>query len=94
MSKVNKWKYNDFFDNQLRREKLVNILLCEIIFIKKQIKNYRLDNEENSLQEALKKLEYLLNLLKSNDTNLSDSDFDKVLLFIHEIFKDIVENIE
>ncbi|MFX1415022.1 MAG: hypothetical protein ACFFA2_14505 [Promethearchaeota archaeon] len=94
MSNETKWKYNDFFSNQLRREKLVNILLCEIIFIKKRIKNYKIDDEKNSLQEGLKKLEYLLNLLKSNDSTLSDSDFDKIILFIHEVFKDIVENIE
>ncbi|MFX0033891.1 MAG: hypothetical protein ACFE8E_12780 [Candidatus Hodarchaeota archaeon] len=94
MSKVTKWKYNDFFGNQLRREKLINILLCEIIFIKTQIKKYNLDDKENNINEALKKLEYLLNVLKNNDTILSDTDFDKIIMFIHEIFKDIVETLE
>ncbi|MFX1497396.1 MAG: hypothetical protein ACFFBH_07710 [Promethearchaeota archaeon] len=94
MSKITKWKYNDIYESQLRREKLVDLLLSEIIFIKKEIKKYNIKDEKNKVKKALKKLEYLLNLLKDNDNNLSDSDFHKIILFIRGIFKDIVDNIE
>ena len=94
MSKVIKWKYNDFFSNQLRREKLINMLLSEIIFLKSQIKKYKLNDPQNHIKPGLKKLEYLLNVLKSNDSELSDSDFDKIIRFIYETFKNIIENLE
>ena len=93
MSKVVKWKYNDFFGNQLRREKLIYMLLSEIIFLKTQISKYKLNDSQNHIKSALKKLEYLLNILKNNDSELSDSDFDKIIRFIYEIFKNIVENL-
>lgn len=94
MSRITKSKYNDIYESQLRREKLVDLLLSEIIFIKKEIKKYNIKDEKNNVRKALKKLEYLLNLLKDNDNNLSDSDFHKIILFIRGIFKDIVDNIE
>ncbi|MFX0026520.1 MAG: hypothetical protein ACFE8M_08880 [Candidatus Hermodarchaeota archaeon] len=94
MSKVIKWKYNDFFSNQLRREKLINMLLCEIIFLKTQINKYKLNDPQNHIKQGLTKLEYLLNILKNNDYELSDSDFDKIIRFIYETFKIIVENLE
>ncbi len=94
MSKIIKWKYNDFFSNQLRREKLINMLLCEIIFLKTQINKYKLNDPENYIKPGLKKLEYLLNILKNYDSELSDSDFDKIIRFIYETFKNIIETLE
>ena len=94
MSKIIKWKYHDFFSNQLRREKLINMLLCEIIFLKKEIYKYKLNDPENHIEPGLKKLEYLLNILKNNDSELSDSDFDKIIRFIYETFKNIIESLE
>jgi len=94
MSKVDKWKYNDFFGDQLRREKLVNILLSEIIFLKKQIKTYKLNDHQNCIKTALGKLEYLLEILKNNETCLSDDDFDKIINFIYQIFNNIAKELE
>jgi len=94
MSKVIKWKYHEHFSNQLRREKLINMLLSEIIFLKTQINKYKLNDPQNHIKLGLKKLECLLNILKNNDSELSDSDFDKVIRFIYETFKNIIENIE
>ncbi|MFX1494694.1 MAG: hypothetical protein ACFFBZ_10470 [Promethearchaeota archaeon] len=94
MSKVIKWKYNDFFGKQFRREKLINMLLCEIIFLKTQISKYKLNDPQNHIKLGLRKLECLLNILKNNDSELSDSDFDKIIRFIYETFKIVVENLE
>ena len=94
MSKVFKWKYNDFFGDQLRREKLVSILLSEIIFLKKQINNYKLTDHQNCIEDALGKLEYLLEILKNNETCLSDADFDKIINFIYQIFNNITKELE
>ncbi len=92
MSKVIKWQYPDFFEP--RREKLVNLLLSEIIFLKSHMKNLTLNEEVRFIKIALDKLDYLLNTLKNNDTDLSDKDFDKVVLIIYQIFKEIINKLE
>ena len=92
MSKVIKWQYSDLFEP--RREKLVNLLLSEIIFLKSHLKKLTSDEKTGSLEIALDKLDYLLNTLKNNDTELSDEDFDKVVLIIYQIFQEIVNKLE
>ncbi|MFX1322156.1 MAG: hypothetical protein ACFFAQ_10985 [Promethearchaeota archaeon] len=92
MSKVIKWKYADFF--QSRREKLFNLLLSEIIFLKSHINESKILNEQRYLRNALNKLEYTLNLLKNFEKDLSDKEFDKFIKVIYEIIKEIVVNIE
>ena len=92
MSKVIKWQYSDFF--KPRREKLVNILLSEIIFLKSHIKKSNIGKKTQYLEVALEKLEYLLDTLKKSDIDLSDKDFDKVVLIIYQIFKEIVNKLE
>ena len=91
MSKVIKWQYSDFF--QSRREKLVNILLSEIIFLKSHHRKSESNFEKIYLKKTLDKLEYLLNVLKTEDTDLSDKEFDKILKLIYSIFTEVVENI-
>ncbi len=92
MSKVIKWQYSDFFEP--RREKLVNLLLSEIIFLKSRLKKLKLNEKTVRIEIALDKLDYLLNTLKDNDTELSDKDFDKVVLIIYKIFQEIVDKLE
>ncbi len=92
MSKVIKWQYPDLFEP--RREKLVNLLLSEIIFLKSHLKKLTLNEKTGSVEIALNKLDYLLNTLKNNDTELSDNEFDKVVLIIYQIFQEIINKIE
>ncbi len=92
MSKVIKWQYSDFFEP--RREKLVNLLLSEIIFLKGHLKKLTLNEKTVGVEIALDKLDYLLNTLKNNDTELSDKHFDKVVLIIYQIFQEIVNKLE
>jgi len=91
MSKVIKWKYADFF--QSRREKLINLLFSEIIFLKSHINKSKILNEQQYLRNALNKLEYTLNFLKNFEKDLSDKEFDKFIKIIYEIIKEIVDNI-
>ena len=91
MSKVIKWQYSDFFEP--RREKLVSILLSEIIFLKSHIKKSNISKKNQYLEIALDKLEYLLNTLKKSDIDLSDKDFDKVVLIIYHIFEEITNKL-
>ncbi|MFX0012344.1 MAG: hypothetical protein ACFE9R_18675 [Candidatus Hermodarchaeota archaeon] len=88
MSKVTKWLYSDLFEP--RREKLVNLLLSEIIFLKSHLEKTSITKETKSLKNALNKLDYILNTLKNSDNELSDEDFDKVILIIYHVFQEIV----
>ena len=92
MSKVTKWEYSDLFEP--RREKLVNLLLSEIIFLKSELKKASITEETKSLKNALNKLNYILNALKNSDTELSDEDFDKVILIIYHVFQEIVNKLQ
>ena len=92
MSKVTKWQYSDLFEP--RREKLVNLLLSEIIFLKSELKKASITEETKSLKNALNKLNYILNALKNSDTELSDEDFDKVILIIYHVFQEIVNKLQ
>ncbi len=91
MSKVIKWQYSDFFEP--RRDKLVNILLSEIIFLKSHIKKSNIGNKTQYLEIALDKLEYLLDTLKKSDIDLSDKDFDKVVMIIYHVFEEISDKL-
>ena len=92
MSKIIKWQYDDFFQD--RRVKLINILLSEVIFLKSHLKRSECASEKRYLREALEKLEYLLEILKNNETCLSDTDFDKIVNFIYQIFQNIAQKLE
>jgi hypothetical protein len=92
MSKVIKWQYSDLFEP--RREKLVNLLLSEIIFLKRHSKMISAQEQHEYIETALNKLEYLLNALKNNDTELSDKDFDKVIIIIYQCFQEIIDKLE
>jgi len=91
MSKVIKWQYFDFFEP--RREKLVNILLSEIIFLKSHIKKSNISKKSQCLEIALDKLEFLLDTLKKSDIDLSDKDFDKVIMIIYHVFEEITNKL-
>ena len=91
MSKVIKWQYSDFFEP--RRDKLVNILLSEIIFLKSHIKKSNISKKNQCLEIALDKLEYLLDTLKKSDIDLSDKDFDKVIMIIYHVFEEITDKL-
>ncbi|MFX1356150.1 MAG: hypothetical protein ACFFA8_02615 [Promethearchaeota archaeon] len=92
MSKVTKWQYNDIFEP--RREKLINMLLCEIIFLKSQLKQSKSKNQEYYLNTALIKLEFVLKDLKNSEKDISDMEFDRIIKVVYEVFKEIVINIE
>ncbi|MHA2288510.1 MAG: hypothetical protein ACXABG_06970 [Promethearchaeota archaeon] len=92
MSKVIKWQYPDLFEP--RREKLVNLLLSEIIFLKSHLKKLSVTEKTRAIEIALSKLDYLLNTLKNVDTELSDEDFDKIVLIIYRIFQEVIKKLE
>lgn len=92
MSKSIIWQYNEFI--QSRKEKLTSMLISEIIFLRKRFKEAKNTDEMDHLKKALDKLEYLLNMLKNNSSDMPEEDFDKIVMLIYQIFKDIADSLE
>jgi len=92
MSKALIWQYDGFI--QSRKEKLTNMLISEIIFLNTKLRKSKDVGEINHLKYGLDKLEYLLNKLKKYGSDMPEKDFDKILMLIYQIFKDIALNLE
>lgn len=92
MSKAIYWQYNEFI--QSRKEKLVKMLISEIIFLKTNIQKVRNQTEIQELKIALDKLEFLLTKLEKVSSDIPETDFDKIIMLIYGIFKVIAEKLE
>jgi len=92
MSKTILWQYNKFV--QSRKEKLVSMLISEIIFLKTRFKRAKNKDEISYLKNGLDKLDYLLNKLKNNSSDMPEEDFDKIIMIIYHIFKEIANKLE
>ena len=92
MSKSILWPYNKFI--QPRKEKLVNMLVSEIIFLKTRFKRVKNKDEISYLKNGLDKLDFLLNKLKNTKSEMSEEDFDKLIMLIYHIFREITNQLE
>jgi len=92
VSKTIVWQYNEFI--QSRKEKLVRMLISEIIFLKTRFERANNKKEISYLKKALDKLEFLLIKLKIYSSDIPEEDFDKVIMLIYRIFKEIADNLE
>lgn len=70
------------------------MLISEIIFLKTGFKRAKYKEEIYFLKNSLDKLEYLLNKLKKYSFEIPEEDFDKILMLIYHIFKEISDNLE
>jgi len=68
------------------------MLLNEIIFLKNQCKKCESD-QRKWIEVALEKLEYLLNMLKNNEQDVTEEDFNSTIMIVYDIFREITNNI-
>ena len=92
MSKTIVLPYNVFVES--RKDKLVNMLISEIIFLKTRVKRAINKDEISYLRNGLDKLDYLLNQLKNNSSDMTEGDFDKIVMIIYHIFNEIANKVE
>ena len=92
MSKVENWQLSDFY--QSRREKIVNLLLSEIIFLKSHIKETNTQRQHSSMELALERLDYILELIRKNDKDLPEHEFNSIINLVYNILKEIVSELE
>ena len=70
------------------------MLISEIIFLKTRFKRTKNIEEMYYLKNALDKLELLLNKLKKYSFEMPEEDFDKIIMLIYHIFKNVADNLE
>ena len=92
MSKVEKWQLSDFY--QSRREKIIGLLLGEIIFLKSHIKQIHSVSQQCQFETGLEKIDYILGLLKKTEEELPEDTFDKLISLVYIILKEIVIELE
>ncbi|MBY9004239.1 MAG: hypothetical protein KGD73_09735 [Candidatus Lokiarchaeota archaeon] len=92
MSKVEKWQLSDFY--QSRREKIIGLLLGEIIFLKSHIKQIHSVSQQCQFETGLEKIDYILGLLKKTEEELPEDTFDKLINLVYNILKEIVIELE
>ena len=92
MSKVQKWEFSDFIAS--RRDKLINLLFSEIIFLKSRVKYLSSKALRDSSNLALEKLNYILDSIKRSEEEMDEQEFDFIINLVHNIIKVIVSEIE
>jgi len=92
MSKVEKWQLSDFY--QSRREKIVALLLGELIFLKTHVKQIHCVTQQHQFQTGLEKIDYILGLLKKSEEELHEDTFDSIISLVYNILKEIVIELE
>ncbi|MCJ7647900.1 MAG: hypothetical protein MUP85_04755 [Candidatus Lokiarchaeota archaeon] len=92
MSKVEKWQLSDFY--QSRREKIIGLLLGEIIFLKSHIKQIHSVSQQSQFEMGLEKIDYILGLLKKTEEELPEESFDSIISLVYNIMKEIVIELE
>ena len=92
MSKVQKWEFSDFFVS--RREKLINLLLSEIIFLKSRVKCLSSKEQQDLCNLALEKLNYIMDTIKRSEKEIDEQEFDFIINLVHNILKVIISEIE
>ncbi|MCJ7647456.1 MAG: hypothetical protein MUP85_02475 [Candidatus Lokiarchaeota archaeon] len=92
MSKVEKWQLSDYY--QTRREKIIGLLLGELIFLKNHIKQIHSVTQQRQFETGLEKIDYILGLLKKNEEELPEDIFDKIINLVYNILKEIVIELE
>lgn len=92
MSKVEKWQFSDFY--QSRREKIISLLLGEIIFLKSHISQINSVNQRCQFEMGLEKIDYILGLLSNSEEDMAEDTFDKLINLVYNILKEIVIELE
>ena len=92
MSQLEKWQFREFFQND--REKIIQILTSEIIFLNHCLNQVNKRKEINGIKRAKNKLEKLLNAqLKQITFNISEKDYENIILTIFKTLNKVVNKL-
>ena len=92
MSQLDKWQFREFYYND--REKIIQILTSEIIFLEHCLIKVKKRKEKKIIKKAYRKLESLLNVqLEQMHDNMSKKDYDNITSIIFQIFNKVVNDL-
>ena len=92
MSQLYKWQFKDFFQND--REKLIQLLISEIVFLDFCFNKAKKRKERKIIKRAYKKLEILLITQQGQlDVNLLEDDYKNIILTIIQVFSRVVNKL-
>lgn len=82
--------YNNGFGLIAKNKDIViNLLLSEIIFLKRCTIKAKSENEKRFFNFASKKFDFLSNVLHNCTTDLSDKDYEHFLTIIYRTIEDV-----
>ena len=92
MSQLDKWQFREFYYND--REKIIQILTSEIIFLEHCLSKVKKRKEKKIIKKAYRKLESLLNVqLEQMHDNMSKKDYGNITSIIFQIFNKVVNDL-
>ena len=92
MSQLYKWQFKEFFNNG--REKIIQLLLSEIVFLNHCLNKAKKRKEKKIIKEACETLEELLIAQQRQFyVNLLEEDYKNVILIIIQAFNRVVNKI-
>ncbi len=92
MSQLYKWQFKEFFHNG--REKVIQLLLSEIVFLNHCLNKAKKRKERRIIKEACETLEKLLIAQQRQFyVNLLEEDYKNVILIIIQVFNKVVNQI-
>ena len=92
MSQLYKWQFKDFFQND--REKLIQLLISEIVFLNYCINKAKKKKERKIIKKASRKLEKMLITQQGQlDVILLEEDYKDLILIIIQAFNRAVNKL-
>ncbi len=93
MNNIMRWQFKESFSNN--RERIIQFLICELIFLDKRINLMQNEKEKKLIRDSYRKIENLLDT-QQRDINkvLSKKDYEKIVILVYKMIKKISNNIE
>jgi len=92
MSQLDKCQFREFFQND--REKVIQLLISEIIFLNHCLRKAKKRKERGIIKKTCKKLEQLLIAQQGQlDVNLSEEDYKNIISIIIQAFNNVVNKL-
>ena len=92
MSQLYKWQFKEFFNNG--REKVIQLLLSEIVFLNHCLNKAKKRKEKKIIKEACETLEQLLIAQQRQFyVSLLEEDYKNIILIIIQVFNKVVNKI-
>ena len=93
MNNMIKWQFKESFPNN--RERIIQFLICELIFLDKRINLMQINKEKSLIKDSYEKIENILETQQKDINNvLSKKEYERIVNLVYKMLKKISNNIE